>query len=177
MPFGVGFDPGGIGKGLAADLVASELIELGAEGVCVNVGGDLRVIGDAPDGAAWRVEVEDPRGGRSLGTVVLQRWRGGDELASAAPLDQRRRHRAPPPDRAAHGHERVDRGAGGDRVASEGWRAEVLAKVAFLDGLSTVGVDGAALARSARRRQRSSSTSGGVVTNERWRTVRARRPD
>ena len=45
IPDGVGFDPGGIGKGLAADLVAEELVELGAAGVCVNVGGDVRVAG------------------------------------------------------------------------------------------------------------------------------------
>ena len=60
IPVGVGFDPGGIGKGLAADLVAEELLVLGAAGVCVNVGGDLRVAGTPPDGEAWRVMVESP---------------------------------------------------------------------------------------------------------------------
>src|SRR5262245_56702241 len=43
------FDPGGIGKGLAADLVSQELLHSGAAGALVNVGGDIRVRGDAPD--------------------------------------------------------------------------------------------------------------------------------
>ena len=54
LPAGARFDPGGIGKGLAADLVADELRSFGAAGVCVNVGGDLRVAGAAPGaGDAW----------------------------------------------------------------------------------------------------------------------------
>ena len=48
LPPGVGFDPGGIGKGLAADLVVAEVMAGGAEGVCVNLGGDLRVRGRSP---------------------------------------------------------------------------------------------------------------------------------
>jgi thiamine biosynthesis lipoprotein len=57
---GVHLDPGGIGKGLAADLVCCELRTAGAEGVCVNLGGDLRVEGRAPGGSRWTVSVEDP---------------------------------------------------------------------------------------------------------------------
>ncbi len=69
VPLGVGFDPGGIGKGLAADLVAGEALADGAAGVCVNIGGDLRVAGEGPgdgDGAergaggGWTVAVEHP---------------------------------------------------------------------------------------------------------------------
>jgi thiamine biosynthesis lipoprotein len=37
---GLQFDPGGLGKGLAADLVADDLMAAGAEGVLVNLGGD-----------------------------------------------------------------------------------------------------------------------------------------
>lgn len=58
MP-GSGFDPGGIGKGLAADLVARDVLDAGARGVLVNLGGDLRAAGDAPDDG-WIVRVEDP---------------------------------------------------------------------------------------------------------------------
>ena len=57
LPRGVHFDPGGIGKGLAADLVAEELMRAGAHGVCVNVGGDLRVEGESPDGGDWVVDL------------------------------------------------------------------------------------------------------------------------
>lgn len=62
LPAGVGFDPGGIGKGLAADLVSTEIAEAGAAGVLVNVGGDLRVRGTPPTGDEWVVAVEDPAG-------------------------------------------------------------------------------------------------------------------
>jgi FAD:protein FMN transferase len=60
LPAGVGFDPGGIGKGLAADLVAAELLARGAAGALVNVGGDLRAAGRAPGPYGWVVTVPDP---------------------------------------------------------------------------------------------------------------------
>jgi FAD:protein FMN transferase len=60
LPAGVGLDLGGIGKGYAADLVAHELRRLGAPGVCVNLGGDIRVSGPSAGGRAWTVGVDDP---------------------------------------------------------------------------------------------------------------------
>jgi thiamine biosynthesis lipoprotein len=60
LPAGAGFDPGGIGKGLAADIVVGELIGAGAAGACVNLGGDLRVGGRPTDGGGWRIDVEEP---------------------------------------------------------------------------------------------------------------------
>lgn len=60
IPPGVGFDAGGIGKGLAADMVSAELIGRGAWGVMVNLGGDLRVRGSAPCGEAWVVTINEP---------------------------------------------------------------------------------------------------------------------
>jgi thiamine biosynthesis lipoprotein len=60
LPPGTGFDPGGIGKGLAADLVGAEVMTHGARGVCVNLGGDLRVHGTSPDGAGWTIDIEHP---------------------------------------------------------------------------------------------------------------------
>ena len=60
MPAGTALDAGGIGKGLAADLISADLMVAGAAGCLVEVGGDLRVRGAAPDGVAWRVAVDDP---------------------------------------------------------------------------------------------------------------------
>ncbi len=88
---GATVDPGGIGKGLAADMVADELMAAGAIGVLVNVGGDLRVRG-LPEGAdEWSIAVEhpdDPRrtiaivrlaeGGIATSTVARRRWTAGD---------------------------------------------------------------------------------------------------
>ena len=59
VPAGVRIDLGGLGKGLAADLVTSGLIDRGARSALVSLGGDMRARGDLPDGA-WRVPVEDP---------------------------------------------------------------------------------------------------------------------
>lgn len=72
LPDGVGIDPGGIGKGLAADLVSREMTEGGATGALVNVGGDLRVRGTPPVGDEWVVAVEDPAvGARELARFGL----------------------------------------------------------------------------------------------------------
>jgi thiamine biosynthesis lipoprotein len=59
LPAGVHIDPGGIGKGLAADLVATALVADGAGGALVNVGGDVRVAGAAPPGG-WRIDIDLP---------------------------------------------------------------------------------------------------------------------
>lgn len=61
LPAGVGLDLGGIAKGLAADWVLDQLLE-DAAGVCVNLGGDVRVGGEAPTGDGWVVAVEHPMG-------------------------------------------------------------------------------------------------------------------
>lgn len=60
---GARFDPGGIGKGLAADLVTAQLLGAGAAGACVGVGGDVRVAGRAPDADGWRVGLPASLGG------------------------------------------------------------------------------------------------------------------
>jgi len=57
LPKGVSIDPGGIGKGLAADLVAVLAVELGAESACVSLGGDLRVAGAIPV-QGWELELD-----------------------------------------------------------------------------------------------------------------------
>jgi FAD:protein FMN transferase len=58
LPAGTAIDLGGIGKGLAADLVVAELAAAGVAGACVNVGGDLRVWGRAPTDDGWVVDLE-----------------------------------------------------------------------------------------------------------------------
>jgi thiamine biosynthesis lipoprotein len=60
MPVGTTLDAGGIGKGLAADLVCDYVLSEGGWGVMAEIGGDIVVAGEAPDGVAWRLGVEDP---------------------------------------------------------------------------------------------------------------------
>jgi thiamine biosynthesis lipoprotein len=71
LPVDAGFDSGGIGKGLAADIVVDELIAQGADGACVNIGGDLRVEGFGPSDGRWLVAIEDPATDAAIATVAL----------------------------------------------------------------------------------------------------------
>ena len=59
VPEGVELDLGGIGKGLAADLTVRGLLDAGAEGAMVNLGGDLRAGGVAP-AHGWTVRLDCP---------------------------------------------------------------------------------------------------------------------
>jgi thiamine biosynthesis lipoprotein len=59
---GMEVDFGGIGKEYAADRAGALLLELGAAHGFVNLGGDVRVLGPAPDGTPWRIAVQHPRG-------------------------------------------------------------------------------------------------------------------
>jgi len=67
LPFGTTLDSGGLGKGLAADWVAQEVMDAGATGVLVDIGGDLRVMGRPPEGDAWRITLAADQS-----TVVLR---------------------------------------------------------------------------------------------------------
>lgn len=135
LPPGVRFDPGGIGKGLAADLVVTELLASGADGVCVNVGGDLRVEGRAPGPAGWVVDLEHPFHGRSIGTARLR-------AGAVASTWRTRRTWGPPPFLRHHlvdpatGAPARSGLAGATVLAGRAWWAEVLAKAAFVDGLA-----------------------------------------
>ena len=60
LPHGATLDPGGLGKGLAADMVADELTDMGAEGVCISIGGDIRCAGTGPLDGLWPITVADP---------------------------------------------------------------------------------------------------------------------
>ena len=94
LPAGSGFDPGGIGKGLAADIVSAELLAAGARGACVNLGGDLRVTGEAPGGGTWTVAVEHPGSAAADRAARARRRRRRHLDDAAAALAGRRRARA-----------------------------------------------------------------------------------
>lgn len=89
LPDGVQVDPGGLGKGLAADLVATAAVDLGAAGAMVSIGGDLRVAG-TPPAQGWEVELDHHvvaparvnvlDGAVATSTTLRRRWRttGGE---------------------------------------------------------------------------------------------------
>jgi thiamine biosynthesis lipoprotein len=136
LPGDVTIDLGGIGKGYAADLVAAELMALPSarwRGVLVNLGGDLRTAGEAPAPGGWIVAVEDPLGTGRTGLLSL----GSGAIATSTRL--RRSWTRAGEDR----HHLIDPRTGVPArsglasvtvVAGEAWRAEVLAKAAFVAG-------------------------------------------
>ncbi|MFZ8997467.1 MAG: FAD:protein FMN transferase, partial [Ilumatobacteraceae bacterium] len=85
LPLGTSLDPGGLGKGLAADLVVDDLMSRGAHGTLIEVGGDLRVSGTPPSGSTWTVSIaptpsDEPvlvhleSGAVATSTTELRRW-------------------------------------------------------------------------------------------------------
>jgi thiamine biosynthesis lipoprotein len=60
VPATSAIDLGGIGKGMAADIVAEEAVEAGVVGVVVNVGGDIAVMGEPVDDVSWYMGIENP---------------------------------------------------------------------------------------------------------------------
>lgn len=135
VPAGSAVEPGGIGKGLAGDIVTAELIEAGAVGAMVDLGGDVRVRGEAVDGHTWIVSIADPYdGARDLAAVEIE--------AGAVCTSSRLLRRWETPTGPAHhlldpatGHP-VSNGLDAVTViAGEGWQAEALSKAAFVAGL------------------------------------------
>lgn len=134
LPPGTRFDPGGIGKGLAADMVAAALIADGATTVQLELGGDVRLAGPSWTSREWSVCVDDsdhgtsaaatvslPEGGVATSSVTRRRWRrGGEEFHHLIdPLTGRS---------AATDLDAVT------IVAPTLWWAEVLAKVVLIAG-------------------------------------------
>ena len=85
MPRGVAFDPGGLGKGLAADLVAAHALNQGASGVLVNLGGDIRCAGQAPGRVSPDGPTDDgwPIGLPELGPGAMLRIGAGGVATSS----------------------------------------------------------------------------------------------
>jgi thiamine biosynthesis lipoprotein len=137
VPVGVGFDPGGIGKGLAADMMCAELMEAGADGACVNLGGDVAVAGIGPDGDGcgygWTVAVEYPGRAEPLGMIGLAQG----AVATTSSLrrtwhsDGEARHHLIDPQIGRPSDSDVVLAA---VVATDAWLAEVLAKAVLLAG-------------------------------------------
>lgn len=91
LPTRATLDPGGLGKGLAADLVAAMLRDAGADGACISIGGDIRCTGRGPVDGHWTIGVADARdrsravqvlrlaeGGVATSSVLAKRWTNDD---------------------------------------------------------------------------------------------------
>lgn len=133
LPAATGFDPGGIGKGLAADVVCAELVAAGADGACVNLGGDVRVTGTGPDGGGWTIAVDHPWSPLPIAVLGLS----GGAVATSTTLRRRWELNGEPR------HHVIDPQTGlpsdtdltlATVVTGDAWVAEVLAKAVLLAG-------------------------------------------
>ena len=143
LPAGVGFDPGGLGKGLAADRVAALLDAEGVAGALINLGGDLRATGYGPNGDDWTIDLDPAATGTPLARVSIEHG----AIATSTVL--RRRWMVAGTD----AHHLIDPASGlpsssgvvaASVLTAHGWQAEVLAKAALIAGLD----DGLALITS-----------------------------
>ncbi|MDJ0325025.1 FAD:protein FMN transferase [Cryobacterium sp. PH31-AA6] len=134
LPLGTTIDPGGIGKGLAADLLCAFALRAGAWGALAELGGDIVVAGQAPDRVAWRLGVENPLDPTEHSAVV--------RLAEGALVtSSQRKRRFPNPSSPGSRHHLVDprthdsattRVQTVSVIAATGSRAEALTKPGFL---------------------------------------------
>lgn len=135
VPSGQALDPGGIGKGLAGDIVTARAMRRGAAGVLVNLGGDIRCRGVGPSGD-WQVAIDHP-GDAGLPPVATVNLRGGALCTSG--VTRRRWLRAD----GTAAHHLLDPGTGQPAdpgvaqvsvIAPHAWLAEALAKAVILAG-------------------------------------------
>ncbi|MFN0028302.1 MAG: FAD:protein FMN transferase [Acidimicrobiales bacterium] len=170
LPAGVRLDAGGIGKGLAADLVVAGLGQRGCDGAMASVGGDVRVCGQPPTGDAWRVEIaaagtaphRTEAGFGPTATVASRTVRDG-AVATSSVLRRRWQNAD-----GQEAHHVIDPRTGSCSAAdllqvsvsaNQGWWAEVLSTAALAAGaeqaaimLSAAGVDAVLIDGQGRHR-------------------------
>ena len=139
LPAGIGLDPGAIGKGLAADIIVDELMGAGADGVLVNLGGDIVFAGTPGGDPAWILAIEDERVATDHPDRVIRHLEFEPGTARGAAATSTTLKRV-----WSHGrHHLIDPRTGdvasGDLVQAtvvddKGWRAEAAATAALLMG-------------------------------------------
>lgn len=82
IPDGVELDLGASAKAWAADWIAESCTEELRVGCLVNLGGDIAVRGEVPEGG-WQVEIDDDRPGPKGRPVIAMSWPGGLATSSA----------------------------------------------------------------------------------------------
>ena len=163
LPDRVGFDAGGIGKGLAADFVVEEAFAQGARSACVNLGGDIRVRGSDPSGGRWVIEI--PLEGLAAPSRVVSLGDAG--IASSSPSvrhwiegDRARHHLIDP----RRGESAASDLASVTVITASAWLAEVMTKAIFVRGRH----GGMALADSCGLGALVVTAAGEVCTSASW---------
>jgi thiamine biosynthesis lipoprotein len=139
LPGASRFDPGGIGKGLAADLVVEHLVALGATTVQVELGGDVRLYGENWTGGPWHVRIQSPvdrsqtigHADLASGAIATSAVTGNRWLAAGREVH----HLIDP----FTGESSVTDVVAATAISSELWWAEIVAKVVVLRGAAAAG--------------------------------------
>ncbi|NWG12819.1 MAG: FAD:protein FMN transferase [Acidobacteria bacterium] len=72
LPAGMSLDLGGIGKGFAVDKAVEVLRRSGVRAAMVDLGGNIRVLGQAEPGTSWTIGIRNPfESERVLGVIKL----------------------------------------------------------------------------------------------------------
>ena len=161
LPRGMRLDAGGIGKGLAADMIASHAMQLGADGVCINIGGDMRALGETPDPRGWTVTIGAPDDySRDIAGICLNEGAVATSSVHARDVAAQATHIIDPTTDAPT-HEGF---AGATVVAGSGAWAEAFTKYLLLGdpavtmpAMDSLGIGALAVSRS-----------GGLVHNSAW---------
>ncbi len=131
LPSGYALDAGGIGKGLAADLVTQALRQQGAVAVLVNLGGDLRVRGH-PQQGGWEIGISDEVGSREQ-DLSVKLTAGG--LCTSSQTRRRWLHHGAVQQHLLDprtGGQLNSRWAAATVIAPHAWLAEALSKAALV---------------------------------------------
>lgn len=71
LTHGAQLDLGAYAKGYAGQQAVSILQSHGASGALLSLGGAVQTYGSKPDGSPWRIGIQDPFGGDTVGTLAL----------------------------------------------------------------------------------------------------------
>lgn len=167
LPVGITLDPGGLGKGLAADLVAAELLKSGVHGACVNIGGDLRCVGRGPNADAWNIDIESPFDA-GITTAELAVQNGGVATSSTRAkrwhTQRGEFHHLLSPTTHTPRSEDADAPVQVTVIGAEAVWAEIFATAILVAGVA----DGLALAQQSHLATLVTLNSGEVITNILW---------
>ena len=71
LPDGMGIDLGAVAKGFTADKAAEYLRDSGVKSAIIDLGGNVMVIGNKPDGSDWRVGIQEPFGQSNADVIEI----------------------------------------------------------------------------------------------------------
>jgi thiamine biosynthesis lipoprotein len=128
MPKGTTLDPGGIGKGLSADLLIQQLMDQGAEGVLVSASGDVVTRGKSIDANSWKIGIEDPfNPGSEFEKIQITDGAVATSSAMKNTFENQNHHLIS----TSTGESTVSNVATASVIAKTGANAEALTKIAF----------------------------------------------